>query len=77
MTRLSDHVHHLRVESELVSKVLHHVLHRGVALDAAGGPHVRVARLVSQNSDGINRPGLAEIRYIVLSMLRISFSSQF
>ena len=40
MTRLSDHVHHLGVESELVSKVLHHVLHRGVAPDATGGPHV-------------------------------------
>ena len=62
MTRLSDHVHHLGVESELVSKVLHHVLHRGVALTyVLLGLSVRIAM-------GTNRPGVAEIKVIVLSM---------
>ena len=54
---LPNHVDHPeleRVHPQLVGEVLHHVLHRGVALGATGRPHVGVTRLVRQNSVGIN-----------------------
>ena len=62
---LPDHVVHPedeRVHLQLVGEVLHHLLDGGVALRAARGAQVGVARLVRQHRARRDGPGFAAPR---------------
>ena len=62
---LPDHVDHPELEwvhPQLMGEVLHHVLDGGMALRAARGAQVRVARLVRQHRARRDGPGFAAPR---------------